>query len=878
MSVNGDVVVERNVVEIGQTVNEIFPNMSREYEQENIDPGEAPEGDYLGWSAFTNDGNRVLLTNRITDNVTVFDWNTREVLANIDVGDFPSGIACNDDYAVVACSFSDEIYIIDLIDYSIVQIFDSGEQPWVIRLSQDGTKAFVSCDIDDVCEVIDLETLTHENTILNFPVYFSTFSYYSNTNRNSLSYTGFEVLPDGNHLIVGDCFSNVLIFNVTTGQIEHTIPGIELCWTIGISGDGTKAIAVSDTDELIAYQIDLQTFEVTATVEIANYSLSTFEIAVNQDGTKAYAGITGNSSAILKFETSDHVIFSNTFTPFWIGESPDHSQAIGGQNRFSIIDFETETMLGQYQGIPTSYGVTSPTGFKAVGYDTGRYEGLHFYDYSNPNNPSHLGSTISGLDPEGDAPRRVAISPNGTKAVVANPLSGNASIINIETNEVEAILEIGDRVQEAAITSDSEWAVVTGFNSNSVKIINLNTNEIAADVLAGSKPTTVCISPDDSFAYVGNVSSNSVSVIALDGENSYELTEIPCGTIGLVWAAKGVTSDIACSPNGDYILVPASFDDSVEVISTETNQVVASLPAGDFPIQLDFNADGTYAIVTNYFDDTITLMFIDGANSSVVGNFPVGDGPLRMDYDPVNNVFGIANYYDHTVTIINPENGSIINTLSYANYGDILQIIFDENGDPIVLTSSTGDVYGRLHQGEEIIELPAVPTYFEYNPSTQTAVVVMPGPDFVTVINWDAGVPVIAEFSADPLYSLAPLEVQFSDTSTGPVVSWEWDFDNDGTIDSNQQNPVYTYLKGGLYSVSLTVGDGTNLDTETKVDYIEVSEVGTDNELTPNITSLSQNHPNPFNPSTIISFSTIESTENTELAIYNLKGQKLKHL
>jgi hypothetical protein len=38
------------------------------------------------------------------------------------------------------------------------------------------------------------------------------------------------------------------------------------------------------------------------------------------------------------------------------------------------------------------------------------------------------------------------------------------------------------------------------------------------------------------------------------------------------------------------------------------------------------------------------------------------------------------------------------------------------------------------------------------------------------------------------------------------------------------------------------------------------------------------NYPNPFNPITTISFSTAESMENTELAIYNMKGQKVKQL
>ena len=41
---------------------------------------------------------------------------------------------------------------------------------------------------------------------------------------------------------------------------------------------------------------------------------------------------------------------------------------------------------------------------------------------------------------------------------------------------------------------------------------------------------------------------------------------------------------------------------------------------------------------------------------------------------------------------------------------------------------------------------------------------------------------------------------------------------------------------------------------------------------------LHQNYPNPFNPSTTISFSSTELTENTEIIIYNIKGQKVKKL
>ena len=50
----------------------------------------------------------------------------------------------------------------------------------------------------------------------------------------------------------------------------------------------------------------------------------------------------------------------------------------------------------------------------------------------------------------------------------------------------------------------------------------------------------------------------------------------------------------------------------------------------------------------------------------------------------------------------------------------------------------------------------------------------------------------------------------------------------------------------------------------------------TDPNLIPIVTALEGNYPNPFNPTTTISFSTMESTENTEIVIYNLKGQKIK--
>ncbi len=49
----------------------------------------------------------------------------------------------------------------------------------------------------------------------------------------------------------------------------------------------------------------------------------------------------------------------------------------------------------------------------------------------------------------------------------------------------------------------------------------------------------------------------------------------------------------------------------------------------------------------------------------------------------------------------------------------------------------------------------------------------------------------------------------FTDQSTIPngntITAWAWDFENDGSIDANTQNPTYNYVAAGTYTVALTV-------------------------------------------------------------------------
>jgi PKD repeat protein len=83
----------------------------------------------------------------------------------------------------------------------------------------------------------------------------------------------------------------------------------------------------------------------------------------------------------------------------------------------------------------------------------------------------------------------------------------------------------------------------------------------------------------------------------------------------------------------------------------------------------------------------------------------------------------------------------------------------------------------------------------------------------VTIVPPLPGTEPVAAFSANITEGDMPLTVKFTDASTNAPTSWAWDFNNDGTIESTEQNPVYTYTSNGTYTISLnaTNADGYNI-------------------------------------------------------------------
>jgi hypothetical protein len=88
---------------------------------------------------------------------------------------------------------------------------------------------------------------------------------------------------------------------------------------------------------------------------------------------------------------------------------------------------------------------------------------------------------------------------------------------------------------------------------------------------------------------------------------------------------------------------------------------------------------------------------------------------------------------------------------------------------------------------------------------------------FVFDVTGSAPVAPTASFNANPATGAAPLSVTFNNTTTGSTpMTWEWDFQSDGTVDSNVKDPTFVFNNPATYVVKLTATNSVSSSTTTR--------------------------------------------------------------
>ena len=299
---------------------------------------------------------------------------------------------------------------------------------------------------------------------------------------------------------------------------------------------------------------------------------------------------------------------------------------------------------------------------------------------------SDKGTINVGADPYG-----VAISKE--YIYVSNTSGGTVSVISISYNNVSNTFGVGNSPRGITATSDGSYIYVANYSDNTLSVIDISDNS-QTTINVGNGPLGVALSHDEDYIYVTNNSDDSLSIISA---NSNELF----GTIANNHYIKYLNSTndiafnkpygVAVSSDSYYIYVVNNGNNTLSKIYageiyTQGNNfkwanynpdndegpysLYAPITVGNDPRCVVITPDQSYLYVTNYGDDTVSVISL--ADFTVSKTISVGNGPYGISVTPSGAFVYVVNQLDGTVSVIDADSDSdtyntVIKTVAVGN-------------------------------------------------------------------------------------------------------------------------------------------------------------------------------------------------------------------
>ena len=118
---------------------------------------------------------------------------------------------------------------------------------------------------------------------------------------------------------------------------------------------------------------------------------------------------------------------------------------------------------------------------------------------------------------------------------------------------------------------------------------------------------------------------------------------------------------VAVSPDGSTVYVTNFQDDTLSIIQRATNTVTDTIPVGNGPLGLAVAPDGARVYIVNGFDDTVSV--IAAATKTLAATIAVGDEPQAIALSPDGAQAYVTNFADNSVSVLNLTTNTFIGTV-----------------------------------------------------------------------------------------------------------------------------------------------------------------------------------------------------------------------
>ncbi|MCS5528789.1 MAG: YncE family protein [Nitrosopumilus sp.] len=204
-------------------------------------------------------------------------------------------------------------------------------------------------------------------------------------------------------------------------------------------------------------------------------------------------------------------------------------------------------------------------------------------------------------------------------------------------------------------------------------------------------------------------------------------------------------NDIAFDSANNRMYVTNYHDDTVSVINTATNAVDATVTTagaggnGNTPHGIAFDSANNrmYYAIGNWMFVENEVSVINTANNLVIATITVGDNPEHFAFDSANNRMYVTNYNDDTVSVINTANNSVIATVSVGDGPG--GIAFDSANNRMYVLNGLGDTVSVINTAtnavDATISVGDAPISIAFDSANNRMYVVNANDDTVSVID-----------------------------------------------------------------------------------------------------------------------------------------------
>lgn len=248
--------------------------------------------------------------------------------------------------------------------------------------------------------------------------------------------------------------------------------------------------------------------------------------------------------------------------------------------------------------------------------------------------PSRILATVEvGAQPSG-----IAISRDGTTALVANRAGKSVSVLSItgSTVAVTDTVAMDEAVTSAAFTPDGKHALISEYSAHRVALLDIEAGKAKrtnVKTTVGLWPYAVSVTPNGRFGLSGASGNQATSDGSIDPVAIIDLSASPPRTVDFIAAGDSVEG-VVVSPRGDY--------------------AAATILQGS----LDAPRGAWFAHRTG----SVALLKIADDKVTFAGRTDVGAFPQGVAFSPDGNWVYVGNFASRSLSVLHLENGKLVDT------------------------------------------------------------------------------------------------------------------------------------------------------------------------------------------------------------------------